>query len=430
MLLVFAAGRIGGLLSGNEESWLAVIGLVCAPAAAWAVRAGLIAYRVVASSAEVNGRRLLGASATGSELVWEMAPDGTLTYLGDQCRALFGREPEDLVGQPVFALLPPAEGERARRLLTESITHGIGWHKETFQSVAANGTLHWIETSGVAHVDDRGHVVGFTATTRPLAPHEVGQLRASEARERVERVLAERSLATVFQPIVDLATGRTVGFEALSRFADEPARSPAEWFSDAELVGRLVELDLLALQTALHAAARHLPADTYVSLNVAPSTVVSQGLVATLDASPLDPGRILLEITEHVSVPDYARLTRAVSAVRNRGVRIAVDDAGAGYASFRHILRLKPDCIKLDQDLVRGIDRDPARRAFAGAVVLFALEVGATVVGEGIETVEELRTAVTLGFDGVQGFYLGRPTASPVLVQADIAASLQGREVG
>ena len=92
------------------------------------------------------------------------------------------------------------------------------------------------------------------------------------------------------------------------------------------------------------------------------------------------------------------------------GVRLAVDDAGAGFASFRHILRLCPEYIKLDRTLIENIAEDPARRALAAAVVLFALEMGSAVVAEGVETLAELRTAQTLGIDAAQGFLLGRPT--------------------
>jgi EAL domain-containing protein (putative c-di-GMP-specific phosphodiesterase class I) len=123
---------------------------------------------------------------------------------------------------------------------------------------------------------------------------------------------------------------------------------------------------------------------------------------------PLD--RVVLEITEHVSVPDYDVLAARADDLRGLGVRLAVDDAGAGFASFRHILRLCPEYIKLDRTLIENISEDPARRALAAAVVLFAFEMGSAVVAEGVETLAELRTAQTLGIDAAQGFLLGRPT--------------------
>jgi EAL domain-containing protein (putative c-di-GMP-specific phosphodiesterase class I) len=117
-----------------------------------------------------------------------------------------------------------------------------------------------------------------------------------------------------------------------------------------------------------------------------------------------------VELTEHTAVEDYDALDAALRPLREDGLRIAVDDAGAGYATFRHILRLAPDVIKLDRSLISGIDVDPARRALAGAVVAFAGEVRATVVAEGIEQSAELTVVLDLGVDAGQGYLFSRPS--------------------
>jgi EAL domain-containing protein (putative c-di-GMP-specific phosphodiesterase class I) len=230
---------------------------------------------------------------------------------------------------------------------------------------------------------------------------------------RISGVLARADLRIVFQPIISTASGRLVGAEALSRFEAfnpaDPPDPPDVVFAQAATVGLGVELELLAVRVAL-LAAQALPEDLYVSINVSPAAVLSSELTDALLASHVPLHRIVLEITEHVSVSDYRVLTSRTDELRSLGVRIAVDDAGAGFSSFRHILRLAPEYIKLDRTLIENISDDPARRALAAAVVLFAYEMGSAVVAEGIETLAELRMTQTLGIDAAQGFLLGRPT--------------------
>ncbi len=250
-----------------------------------------------------------------------------------------------------------------------------------------------------------------TSSSLPLT--RVEKRRREQVSARIGAVLSTAEIRVVFQPIISTETGRLVGAEALSRFealnpADLPD-APDVVFADAATVGLGVELELLAVRTALHAAAA-LPEDLYISINVSPAALLSPLLTEYLLATPLTLTRVVLEITEHVSVPDYDVLAARAREIRALGVRLAVDDAGAGFASFRHILKLCPEYIKLDRTLIENISEDPARRALAAAVVLFAFEMGSAVVAEGVETVAELRTTQSLGIDAVQGFLLGRPT--------------------
>ena len=233
--------------------------------------------------------------------------------------------------------------------------------------------------------------------------------RLAEVSDRIASVLSRAELRVVFQPIISTDTGRLVGAEALARFDVTPAESPDAVFAEAATVGLGVELELLAVRSALLASAA-LPDDLYVSINVSPAALLSPLLTDCLFATRLPMDRLVLEITEHVSVPDYDELAARADELRGLGLRLAVDDAGAGFASFRHILRLCPEYIKLDRTLIENISEDPARRALAAAVVLFAFEMGSAVVAEGVETLAELRTAQTLGIDAAQGFLLGRPT--------------------
>jgi EAL domain-containing protein (putative c-di-GMP-specific phosphodiesterase class I) len=147
-------------------------------------------------------------------------------------------------------------------------------------------------------------------------------------------------------------------------------------------------------------------------VNVSPSVAETPAFLEAV-AHNFDPARLVIEITEHAPVDDYRQLAGALRPLRNAGARLAIDDAGAGFASLRHVLRLSPDFIKLDLSLVHHIDADPVRRALATSLITFAGEVGATIVAEGIETRFELETLVALGVRYGQGFHLGRPGALP-----------------
>ena len=236
-----------------------------------------------------------------------------------------------------------------------------------------------------------------------------GQLRQQRV-DRIEAVLAGTAMTMVFQPVVELATARVTGVEALARFGAEPRRPPNEWFDEAATVGRGLDLELAAVHAAL-AQLHLLPPGCFLSVNAAPETAADPGLRALLEGYA--PHRIVLELTEHRRVDDYETLLAALEPLRDAGVRVAVDDAGAGYSGLCHVLRLRPDILKLDLNLTRAVDADPARRAVATAMVAFGAEIGAVVIAEGIETEEELATLRDLGIVWGQGNHLGRPGSAP-----------------
>lgn len=230
--------------------------------------------------------------------------------------------------------------------------------------------------------------------------------RRREATERVQEVLGEDSLSIVVQPIADLESGRVVGVEALTRFQSTPERTPDVWFVEAAEVGLGLELELKALHQAL-ALVDRLPEQVFMSINLSPGTIASPRFHEMLDGVPAH--RVVLEVTEHAPVENYDQLAKSLEPMREAGCRLAVDDAGAGFASFRHILRLNPDIIKLDMTLTRNIDNDPARRALAAGLISFASDLGASIIAEGIETAAELGALRTLKVGYGQGFYLARP---------------------
>jgi EAL domain-containing protein (putative c-di-GMP-specific phosphodiesterase class I) len=228
--------------------------------------------------------------------------------------------------------------------------------------------------------------------------------------DRLQGVIAERKLTAVYQPVWDVARQQLVGYEALARFSAEPAQTPDIWFDEAHAVELGDSMEMLAIQKALEGLSQ-IPEGAYLAINVSPHTIISGALEQALAGAPLD--RLVLEVTEHSSISDYSTIAQALSCLRAGGLRLAVDDAGSGYASFRHILKLKPDVIKLDQSLIRHIDHDPGCHALAVALIAFAHETGSSVVAEGVETEEEMSTLRQLGVDTAQGYLLGRPAALP-----------------
>lgn len=210
----------------------------------------------------------------------------------------------------------------------------------------------------------------------------------------------------MLQPIMDLGTGRGVGAEALARFPGFPQRSPDEWFTDAFAAGLGVEMELSAIEAALTLLPQF-PCSTYLSVNASPETVMSDSLYELVNTASTD--RVVLELTEHVEVADYEALAAPLNRLRWRGVRLAVDDVGSGYASLQHILNIAPDIIKLDAALIRDIDTDRARSSLAAALRLFAEQTGAAVIAEGIQNEKEHAAVLDAGIRYGQGYYYGHP---------------------
>ncbi len=223
---------------------------------------------------------------------------------------------------------------------------------------------------------------------------------------RIENTFATDGVEMFLQPIVQLETGVLAGFEALSRFAETPYRTPDLWFNDALAVGRQIELETLVIRKAL-ALLPQIPPGVSISINASPDTVAS-GILAPL-VSEVGPERIILELTEHAIIDDFDRVDLAIVELRALGVRVAADDVGAGHSGLTQLLRMKPDIIKLDIGLVRGIDQNSPQRSLVKGMVNFAEEIGATIIAEGIETEAELKTLRELKVQKGQGYLLGRP---------------------
>jgi EAL domain-containing protein (putative c-di-GMP-specific phosphodiesterase class I)/CheY-like chemotaxis protein len=240
-----------------------------------------------------------------------------------------------------------------------------------------------------------------------LRREEIELQRIRTRAAEIQRFVAGEGLAIHVQPIVDLTTREAVGFEALARFRSLPPRPPNEWFAEAAALELGTQLELATIERATALLPR-LPVTAYLSLNASHRTVRSPELIDLLSGSA---GRLVVEITEHEPVDDYDELADSLRPLRALGVKIAIDDAGAGYASLRHTLALAPDIVKVDISLVRSIDLDRGRRALASALISFADEMDMTIVAEGIETAAELETLRELGVRFGQGYHLAEPAA-------------------
>jgi EAL domain-containing protein (putative c-di-GMP-specific phosphodiesterase class I) len=222
----------------------------------------------------------------------------------------------------------------------------------------------------------------------------------------VPRILKGDSIQMAFQPIVNLGSRESIGYEALARFPEEEIVSPQGWFAAAAAQGLEEELEILAVASAL-SQLDDLPAGAFVSLNVSPATAGSPSVRDLIDVEQR--ARVIFEIKEDAAIEDYQRFTGVIDELRATGVRIAVDDAGLADVSLRHMLDIRPDFIKIDTDVTRGVDHDPVKQAIVMAFRSLAAQAGALSLAEGIETEEELETLRSLNIDLGQGYLLGRP---------------------
>jgi EAL domain-containing protein (putative c-di-GMP-specific phosphodiesterase class I)/CheY-like chemotaxis protein len=371
--------------------------------------------------------------ATLAELVGEEDDMDVVGTAGDAEEAIEGAER----GLPDVVLcdvrMPRGGGERAvdeiRSRVPRARVLALSAHDDssTVMGMLQAGAIGFLVKGSPAEdiVDAirraaRGESSLSSGVTGEVIRELVGQRELREHASRMHRrraglvrgFIEGGDVSMVFQPVVDLRSLAMVGVEALARFGGNPPRPPNLWFEEAALVGMRVELELATARAALHDRPG-LPEGVWLAVNISPATAVSNAFPTLLAEVALED--VVFEISEHARVSDYDGLKGVLVDVRSRGARLAIDDAGAGFASLQHILRLSPDFIKLDMALVRGVDSDPARRALASALASFGNEIGAVLIAEGIETAEELDTLRGLDIRFGQGYYLGRPAPEPVV---------------
>jgi PAS domain S-box-containing protein len=332
-----------------------------------------------------------------------------------------------LIGHTVGRVLSPERAERTLGWCRDAVLAGRPVVIDDVQLVVPDrGEPQWFDVRAVpmgdfvsltwrnttaAHARQQQLLELADRTRRRLDVFEPEMADVVADPEEVTDLLTEclerGCVGTALQPIVSLRDElRPVGYEALSRFPPSTLGGPAAWFTAAHRVGLGRELEVRAIAQALDVLA-DLPEDCLLSVNASPHALVA-GLAGALGENVPWP-RILLELTEHVPVDSYPTVNKTLAPLRAAGCRIAIDDAGSGFAGLRHLVELVPDVIKLDLALVRGIDGDPRRSALAGMLVSFAREIGAHVIAEGVETEAEHARVAELGVDWAQGYLFGRP---------------------
>lgn len=319
----------------------------------------------------------------------------------------------------------PAEGSYTRGILTglmPAVVADTHWHPATRDLSAT--VAHAVRSYAAAPIGSSALLICASAALTPglderataflglLAEVVEEQVRRSRLSEsgRIQEAMDAARFRMVYQPIVALSHGGVVGYEALARFDDPGWPSPAHAFEAAVRAGIGVQLELLTVRSALQQLPA-LPSGERLNVNLSAEALMTPSVLDLLLHHAGYP--LSVEITEHTQVPDYVLLSEPLEALRRAGIQIVVDDAGAGFANFVHLLKLRPSVIKLDIEIVRGVDHDPMRLALTRSLVGFAAEAEVALVAEGIETSAELETLRSLGVGFGQGFIVGRPADLP-----------------
>lgn len=245
-----------------------------------------------------------------------------------------------------------------------------------------------------------------------MPPKFAEQLDAIRSVSRISSLLENQMLMTAFQPIYGLADKSVVGVEALSRFVSDDGAAAELWFAEAAAVGLGANLEFSALGSAA-AAARDLPANLYISLNISPTSCLDPRLPELFAHIDLPIDRVVLELTETIPDEEYAQFIAAINPLRDKGLRIAIDDTHSGAGALSRMVHLRPDFLKVGRDVFGNVDNDGLQRALTTCLVDFTDQIGTTLVAEGIETVGELKVLTELGIEAGQGYLLGRPSVRP-----------------
>jgi len=335
--------------------------------------------------------------------------DGYFKVLNQAWSETLGYEDGELLRQPFVDFVHP-DDRQATIAAAGRIADGGKLIHFRNRYRCKNGTYKWLAWTASPALSDGTIYAGARDVTEDVAAAHEEQLHCEEQRARVLAVMADDGVRPVFQPVVNLSTLEVGGYEALSRFDHHSGGTPEQWFDAAHAVGLGPQLELHAIRKAV-AHAYQLPATAFLSVNASPETLLREDFSELVGA--LHGESLVVEVTEHAAVEDYEPLQRAIDRLRRHGVRLAIDDAGAGFASLKHIVRLLPEFIKLDLFLIRDIHEDPVKRAVVAGMLGVASQMGGKVIAEGVETQDELRVLMDLGVEWAQGYHLGRPGPLP-----------------
>ncbi len=393
--------------AGDWRALLLVCGLVWLLVLGGLVWSLVRRFRNVDDSLYDEAERFALTAAISGEWLWQASPELVLTYCSPAAAALLGYAPPELIGRSLFDLMDPSEVRRAQAIWASALARESGWEDVELWWRKADGEPVRLQGTAVPMRDRHGRVIGYQGVRR-RTDDVTTSTRLRELRERIEDVLGTHAVAIALQPIVDLRTGELLGCEALARFPD--GRDPVHWLADAHKVGKGVDLELEAASRAVELLDQ-VPGGKRIGINASPALVVDDRFLRLFEGGLAK--RVAIELTEHAHVASYSAVNRALADLRRQGLRLAVDDTGAGYASFSHVLQLKPDSIKIDRSWLAEIEDDPARRALCTAVLSLAESLDALVIAEGIETESQLDVVTSLGITHVQGYLIARPSSDP-----------------
>jgi PAS domain S-box-containing protein len=338
------------------------------------------------------------------------SPDGGYTYVSRRCLEMLGYTPEELIGTSAYAYFHPDDLALIQASHVEALNNPE-LTTMTYRSRRKDGAYVWFESRMRTRRDPRtAEVEEIHCATREISAlerlAELDRRALDQAHQRVSRCIEEGGPSIAFQPIYHLERRAIVAVEALARFEGEPSQGPDVWFAEAWKSGLGLELELLAIRSAIAGFAA-LPEEWVLTVNASAETVQADELLEIVgDLS----ARLVIEVTEHADLADAKPFITGVTRLRDRGVRIAIDDVGTGFSGLSRLLDLDPDVIKLDLSLTRHIDHDDRRGSLTTSLVAFGRDSRIDVVAEGIETEAELEALMARGVRYGQGYYLGRPT--------------------
>ncbi len=243
--------------------------------------------------------------------------------------------------------------------------------------------------------------------------------------EEFRRIIDLPLLKINYQPIVDLSSGEVLGWEALSRGPVQSYfHSPATLFNFAEEVGSIFDLEKVCREQAIRQIGS-ISKGQKLFLNIHPKTLGDPGFSTgetrrMLEKYGLEPDNVVFEITERHSIRDFTLFHRTLEHYRRQGYMVAIDDVGSGYSGLWAIAEVRPDFIKVDMSLIRGIDSNPVKRAMLETLIAFADKIGCGIIPEGIETEAEMTSLISMGAHYGQGFYLAKPDFPKPLPSADL----------
>lgn len=367
-----------------------------------------------------------------SDMLATAGSDGRFTRLNPAWKDTLGYDLNELCARPFADFVHPDDREATALAVARQVEEGKSVFSFQNRYRHRDGSYRWLEWTSTPSADGSElFAVARDVTTRKLAEEEAlaplvaAREQRADAQRKLQETIRTRAFRPVFQPVYDLGSEEIVGFEALTRF-DDGCR-PDLVFAAALDCGLAIELEAVTLEAAIRAS-HELPARVWLSLNVSPSMLCD---VQRLKPLVHGAGRpIVLEITEHEAIGAYEPLHAALVQL-GPGIRLAVDDVGAGVANFNHLVELRADLIKIDAGLVRGVDHDLSRAALVVGLVHFAAAAGCKVIAEGVETAAERATVASLGVTLAQGYLLGRPAPVDTWSQRQMdLGSLQAKTRG